>query len=180
MRKISSILSHAIFNEKSEHRQVIDLLRSRLNLLSGKDKLLMTMHLERGNSFRQMARLAGVNETIIARRIHKLMKRLLDSEYITCLRNHNKFNSIELSIAKEYFLTGLSMREIAVKQHLTYYRVRKILKKIQQITATIRQQESGPMHGSLKPVLSEAEGRSLEMACYGGRRTTDEVIKNRQ
>lgn len=97
------------------------------------------MYLDKGNSFRQMARLAGVNDTIIARRIHKLIKRLIDGQYITCLRNRSKFTKTEMALARDYFLTGLSMKKIAAKQHLTYYRVREILKKIQRVISTIEQ-----------------------------------------
>jgi transposase len=99
------------------------------------------MYLEKGNSFRQMAKLAGVHETIIARRIHKITKRLLYGEYITCLRNSKRFSAIELSIAREYFLTGLSMREIARKRQITYYQVRKVLRKIRQVNSVNRQLE---------------------------------------
>jgi len=121
---------------QNEYRDRIDLLRSRVNLLTGKDKLLMTMYLENSNSFRQMARLAGVNEVSIARRIHRLIKRLLDGEYITCLRNKDKFSKTEMAIAKDYFLLGLSMKKIAVKRRLSYYRVRETLKKIQRLVTT--------------------------------------------
>jgi len=133
MKKMHANLSQITLKAKKEYLTRIDLLRTRMSLLTGKDKLLMTMYLDKGNSFRQMARLAGVNDTIIARRIHKLIKRLIDGEYITCLRNCNKFTKTEMAIAKDYFLTGLSMKKIAAKQHLTYYRVREILKKIQQV-----------------------------------------------
>jgi len=124
---------------KNECYDITDLLRHRIKLLNGEDKLLMIMYLEKGNSFRQMAKLAGVHETIIARRIHKITTRLLNGEYITCLRNGKKFSAIELAIAREYFLIGLSMREIARKRQITYYQVRKILKKIRQINYANRQ-----------------------------------------
>jgi len=140
MKKMHSNLSQITLKAKKEYRTRIDLLRSRVNLLTGKDRLLMTMYLEYGNSFRQIARLAGVNDTIIARRIRKLIKRLIDGEYITCLRNRNKFTKTEMAIAKDYFLTGLSMKKIAAKQHLTYYRVRETLKKIQRVISAIRQE----------------------------------------
>jgi len=119
MKKMHSNLSQITSKAKKEYLTRIDLLRTRMNLLTGKDKLLMTMYLDKGNSFRQMARLAGVNDTIIARRIHKLIKRLIDGEYITCLRNCNKFTKTEMAIAKDYFLTGLSMKKIAAKRQLT-------------------------------------------------------------
>jgi len=125
----------------NECYDITDLLRHRIKLLRGEDKLLMIMYLEKGNSFRQMAKLAGVHETIIARRIHKITKRLLYGEYITCLRNSKRFSAIELSIAREYFLTGLSMREIARKRQITYYQVRKVLRKIRQVNSVNRQLE---------------------------------------
>jgi predicted DNA-binding protein YlxM (UPF0122 family) len=125
----------------NECYDITDLLRHRIKLLRGEDKLLMIMYLEKGNSFRQMAKLAGVHETIIARRIHKITKRLLYGEYITCLRNSKRFSAIELSIAREYFLTGLSMRGIARKRQITYYQVRKVLRKIRQVNSVNRQLE---------------------------------------
>ncbi len=130
-------ISERKLKDKNGYRDRIDLLRSRVNLLTGKDKLLMTMYLENSNSFRQMARLAGVNEARIARRIHKVTKRLIDGEYITCLRNSNKFSKTEMAIAKDYFLLGLSMKKIAGKRRRSYYRVRETLKKIQQLVAIV-------------------------------------------
>ncbi len=112
----------------------LELLESRMELLTGTEKLLMTMYLKNGNSFYQMARLAGVNEVTIARRIHKIIKRLLDGEYITCLRNRDKFSNCEMAVAKDYLLTGLSMRGIARHQRCSRYRVRQALGKILAIS----------------------------------------------
>ncbi len=133
MKKIHKNLPQSSVKTRTEYRDRIDLLRSRVGLLTGKDKVLMTMYMENGNSFRQMARLVGVNEARIARRIHKVTERLVNGEYITCLRNRDKFDKGELDIAKDYFLAGLSMKKIAKKRDSTYYCVRKALKKIQGI-----------------------------------------------
>ncbi len=86
---------------KNQYRDEIDLLRGRMNLLNGKDKVLMTMYLENGNSFRQIARLTGISDTSIARRINRLTKRLLDSQYIICLRNRDKLTREQMAIAKD-------------------------------------------------------------------------------
>ena len=123
--------------DSSKCRLSTDLLRSRLNLLSGKDKLLMTMYLENGNSYSQMASLAGIDVANIARRICKLTKKLLDNEYITCLQNRRKFTKTERNVAKDYFLNDLSIRKITRKRNLSFYRVRETIKKIQQILLTI-------------------------------------------
>ena len=133
MEEIHTNISQDMLGDKSRHRDQIDLLRSRLNLLDGKDKVLMVMHMENGNSFRQIARLLGVSEARIARRIHRLTERLIEGEYIACLRNRDRFSELQMAIAKDYFLTGLSMERIAVERHSSRYRVRQTLKEIQSL-----------------------------------------------
>ncbi len=132
MEKIYKNISGEQTQVKRCYRDRLDLLASRLNLLSGKDKLLMTMYLEKGNSLRQMATLAGVSHGYIARRICSITKRITDGPYITCLRNTDKFTEKEMDIAKDNFLLGLAIRKIAAKRMLTYYQVRKTLKKIKK------------------------------------------------
>ena len=136
MKKIHENITHRTSKIKKEYRDRIDLLRSRVSMLTGKDKLLMTMYLSNSNSFRQMARLAGVSEVSIARRIRKITKRLIDGEYITCLRNRDKLTRGEMAVAKDYYLLGLSQRRISLKRNYSIYRIGKILTRIQQLTNT--------------------------------------------
>ena len=139
MRKVHSNISRETRRAKNLCRCQMDLLRSRLYLLSGKDKLLLTMYLEKDSSFRQLARLTGVSDTIIARRIYNLIGRLTDDRYVACLRNRSRFTDQQLALAKDRFLMGLSVRKIAQKYQTTDYFVHKTLKHIQQIVGTIRQ-----------------------------------------
>lgn len=111
----------------------IDLLRSRAKILDGKDRALMKMYLENGSSFRQIAKLAGVNEVTIARRVHKLTNRLIDGEYISFVRNRRHFNLQEQIIAKDHYIRGLSQKQIAEKRNTSVYRVRKVQKKIKRL-----------------------------------------------
>jgi predicted DNA-binding protein YlxM (UPF0122 family) len=113
--------------------KTIQLLRDRLFLLTGKDRVLMTMYLEDGHNFRQISQLTGYSETSIARRIRILSSRLLNCEYITCLKNRSKFTATEMNIAKHYFLLGLPMKKIAVQMQLSYYSVRNTIKRINNI-----------------------------------------------
>ncbi|MBN1392201.1 MAG: hypothetical protein JW947_05290 [Sedimentisphaerales bacterium] len=133
MRQVHENVSECIAEDRTEHRDRIDLLRSRMGLLKGKDKVLMTMYVENGNSFRQMARLVGVNEVSIARKIYKVTRRLIAGVYITCLQNRDRFRRGELNIARDYFVDGLSMKKIAKMRRRSYYRVRETMKKIQEI-----------------------------------------------
>lgn len=133
MKRIHENIAKQTSNVKGRHRGGIELLRSRLNLLSGTDKLLMTMYIEHGNSIRQIARIRGVSETSVARKIRAITKRLTDGPYIDCLRNRNKLTGRQLAIAKDYYLMGLSMRQIAAKRCRSYYRVRDTINEIQNI-----------------------------------------------
>jgi predicted DNA-binding protein YlxM (UPF0122 family) len=116
----------------------IDLIRCRAELLTGRDRALMQMYLDNAGTFSQMARLAGVNEANVARRIHKLVRRLLDGQFITCLHYRDKFTEEQVEMARDYFVDGLSMREIADRHETTYYSVRRTMKQIQRLTAVTR------------------------------------------
>ncbi|MBA7690334.1 hypothetical protein ES703_98859 [subsurface metagenome] len=150
MGRIHNNISQKSLQARNEVRDRIDLLRSRATLLTGKDRLLMTMYLDNANTFRQMARLAGVNEANIARRIHKITKRLIDGEYITCLRNREIFSNAEMVIAKQYLLLGWSIRKISSEQGCSYYRARKSLKKIQRLVQIIDADKGGKGRDKLR------------------------------
>lgn len=120
---------------ENEIEDKIDVLRTRVEMLAGVDRVLMEMYLNHNASLSQMAVLAGVNETSMIRHIHKLVRRLLDDSYTSCLRSRDKLTDIQLEMAKDYFVGNLSMREIADRHNTTFYIVRKTIKQIQRITA---------------------------------------------
>ena len=141
MKTIHANISQTAAEAMNTYRSRIELLRSRAEMLAGRDKLLMTMYLDNGNTFRQMALLAGTSEASIARRIHRVTKRLIDSKYITCIRNRDRFTGAEMMVAKDYFLLGLSIRKIAAKRQRSFYGVRKTLKGIQRLIDEISADE---------------------------------------
>ena len=114
--------------------QRTEVLRSRVGLLKGKDRYLMQLYLENAATFRQMALVSGINEANVARRIHKLVRRLLDGQYIACLRASAGLTEAEKEIAKEYLVEGTSMGKIAEKNGTSYYAVRQLIKRIQNTT----------------------------------------------
>ncbi|MHC4351430.1 MAG: sigma factor-like helix-turn-helix DNA-binding protein [Planctomycetota bacterium] len=132
---VSDVMSAA----RDRHRGQVDLLLSRLDLLEGRAKVMMKMHFEKGNSFRQMARLLGVSETSVARRIHRISARLLDGRYIACLRNRDRLTRHQMSVAKDYFLKGLSQSKIAETKRWSLYRVGRTLREIQSVIAETQQ-----------------------------------------
>jgi predicted DNA-binding protein YlxM (UPF0122 family) len=133
MKRVHENIKGHTISVKDLRRGRIELLAGRLNLLTGTDKVLMTMYIRHGNSIRQIARIRGVSETSIARRIRTISQRLIEGPYIECLRSRDKLTSRQLTIARDYYLTGLSMRQIAKKRCWSYYRVRDALADIQSI-----------------------------------------------
>ncbi len=109
----------------------VQLLGRRAEILGAGDRALVLMYLEKGSCFSEIARIVGLNEANVARRIHKLVARLLDGEYITCVRHRAVLGKLNLAIAKDRLIEGLSVRQIAAKRRTTVYRVRRGLLQIQ-------------------------------------------------
>ncbi len=135
-------MSQKSLGNKKNTRAQIELLRSRIDLLKGKDRFLMTLYLENDYSIFQISQLINQCETSIARRIKRLTKSLLEGRYITCLRYRNKFNKNQMAVAKDYFLIGLSMREIAIKRRRSMYRIRETILKIKSILNECKSDET--------------------------------------
>ncbi len=135
MNRTHGNVSQQTLLSRSLKRDQVELLRGRLNLLDGREKVMMVMHVENGNSFRQIARLLGLSESTVARKIHRLGRRLVDSEYIGCLRNRDKLTKGQMAVARDYFLKGLSKREIAQKNRWSRYRVGRVVDDIRGIVA---------------------------------------------
>jgi predicted DNA-binding protein YlxM (UPF0122 family) len=108
-------------------------LKLHSRMLGGKDYVLMQMYLEKGYTYGQMARLLGVDETTIARRIHRLARRLVHGEYIRRLRSGRKLNRLQSAVASDYFLEGLSQKAIAQKREITVYQVRQALERLRSL-----------------------------------------------
>ena len=117
-------------DEKVNRGYLIDMLHKRINMLEGQDRVLLTMYLRNGNSLRQLAMITGTNESTMGRRIARLMKRLIDENYAACMRNYRNFSQFERQLAREYFICGMSVRDIAARHATTYYRAYQTLKRI--------------------------------------------------
>lgn len=115
-----------------------EMLAARADILNAKDRALMKMYLKNGLTFLQIAKIVGMNPTTIARRIRKLSTRLADNKYITCLRYREQFGRDEISIAKDYYMEGMSQRQIARKRGMSVYSTRKVLERIRSVVDSCR------------------------------------------
>ena len=133
MQRIHENISQGCQENRNENRRRHELLCSRIGLLTDRDRLLMTMYLKNGNSIYQISKLSGVCKSTIARRIKRLIKSLIDGEYILCLKNRQRFSGEELIVIRDYFLASMPMKMIAAKRGYSYYRVRQILIKAKEL-----------------------------------------------
>jgi len=133
MKRIHENVADGALPTSGLRREQVDLLVSRLDLLEGRAKVMMKMHFENGNSFRQIARLLGVSETCVARRVRRISDRLLDGRYFACLRNRDRLTSLQISVARDYFIRGLTQSKIAETRRLSLYRVGQTIREIQGV-----------------------------------------------
>lgn len=133
MRGTGEKTGYAAAGGKSRPRKSLELVQGRTNMLTGEDRSLLKMYIEKGTSFAEMARLAGTGEQRIARRVRRIVGRLIDGRYVNCVRRPGKLNIEELGVSRDYFLTGLPLKSIAAKRGLTYHRARKTLKRVRRI-----------------------------------------------
>lgn len=130
-------LSHATTTDDSVRLQEClrdnELLLLRSNLLNHSDKALMHMVFDRGGTFEQIARLTGQSASTVSRRFQCILQKLLTRELAALLRQRNEFDSLEIRIARAYFIEGLSQRAITEKLGLTTYRVRNAIGTIRSV-----------------------------------------------
>ena len=141
MKQIYSNISKGQAREELR-QEGVDLVRQRICLLNGKDRILMSMYYLDGCSFRQIAGLLDINECNVSRRIRKITKRLLAGQYIRCLRNRQLFSSADLRIAKDYYVGGQTIRHIAEERACSYYETRRAIYRIEAILEAVEKAES--------------------------------------
>jgi hypothetical protein len=135
-----------------------DLVRQRIGLLDGKDKILMSMYYLDGCNFRRIARLLGVNECNVSRRIRKITTRLLAGQYIRCLRNRRFFSSADLWIAKDYYVGGWTIRQIAAERVCSLYEVRRAIERIETILGAVEKADDRIKNSELR--IKKTGGKS--------------------
>jgi predicted DNA-binding protein YlxM (UPF0122 family) len=133
MKTIHSNVTQKNLEDMNDNRALVDVLRGRLDLLDGKDRLLMKMYLDNGYSIFKISKVTDLCQGSIARRIKRLKKILLEGRYIKCLSNRDRFNRYQMEIAKDYFLKDFSIRQITIKRRRSYYHIRKTILKIKSI-----------------------------------------------
>jgi len=120
--------------ERIAAREQLGVLRQRAELLGAEQAALIEMVLDRGSSFGQIARLTGMHEGTLRRRFRRLVGRLISKETLVILRS-GRLDSTEQSVARAYYLEGLSQETIAQQTGCTLYYVRKTVATVRRLAA---------------------------------------------
>lgn len=110
-----------------------ELIELRAGWLDPKDRALLEVVYLQGLSIKLLAAVTGIDESSLRRRIRILTRRLRSPEFLFCMRNQERFNKLEMSVAQHYFIERKSIPAVACQNETTIYRVRKILKRIRTL-----------------------------------------------
>ena len=110
------------------------LISSRLDWLQGRDRILAEMVYERGLSYRTVAELTGMRPSSISRRVRTIVRRLLSREYQRCLLRRSQLTFLQMSIARERFILGMSRAAISSRHQISLYSVDRHLRQLANLT----------------------------------------------
>lgn len=122
-------------------RKHLNIIRSRFFLLEERDRMIMSMYLDKGFSYRQIALLLHTSPSSVLKRIRKIIFELTRGIFISCMEQKKIFTPSEMAIAKDYFIGGLSIKQIAKNKKTSFYRIRELLKEIRQTVNNIQKEK---------------------------------------
>jgi DNA-directed RNA polymerase specialized sigma24 family protein len=125
-----------------------DRVLTRSHTLDAEQKALLTVILEQGSSYEQVARLRGEHATTVSRRFRRLLRTLSHGTSGTVVR----LNPTDETILSDYYLFGMNQSQIAGRLGISRYRVRKTLARFE------------PQRGSAPVLRSVSEGGSSPIA----------------
>jgi hypothetical protein len=102
-------------------------LSTRVDMLPDKQRTFVRLFLGT-QKYRPIAKMAGVNEVTIARRLKRIAEQISSNNFIAALSQENNLSPEKMEILKDYFVTDLPMIRIAKNRNLSCYMVRKIIR----------------------------------------------------
>lgn len=113
---------------KKELLNVFEKLSSRIDMLSEQQKTFVRLFMS-SQSFRRIAKTAGVHEATIARRLKRIAERIGNNDFIAVLSQNGNLTGEEMEVLKDRFVNGMAVKTIAENRKMTCYRVKKIIKE---------------------------------------------------
>jgi DNA invertase Pin-like site-specific DNA recombinase len=104
----------------------------RIDILSEKQKAIVRLFMN-SHSYSYIAKIAGVNEVTVARRLQKIARYISSDNFFVALSENKNLPAEKMEILKDYFVSGLAIKTIATNRNLSFYRVRKIIRQMRNL-----------------------------------------------
>lgn len=145
MRMVHFDLSHIAVEQELDSREqrfqlnqkLRELVQIRGEVLSRQDQVFIEMILEKGMTHRQIACLLGCSETSVGRRVKRVIKKVLNSDYLMCLRHRDRLTVFQMRVARAYFVEDRSKKEIVGLLDTTLYQVEKAIDAIRRLRGVV-------------------------------------------
>ncbi len=118
---------------KKELLFILEKHPARVDMLPADQKAIVTLFLN-GRDFRMLAKNAGVNEATVARRLRKIVSRIISDDFLAAL-SQDDMSEEKTEIIRDYFVKGLSVKTISQKTGLSRYRVSKTIRQLKYPSA---------------------------------------------
>ena len=111
---------------KKELLGIFEKLATRVDMLPVQQRTFVRLFQSTGK-YRPIAKMAGVHEANIARRLKKIAERISSNNFIAALSQNGSLPCETMEILKDYFVADLPMIRIAKNRNISCYKVRKII-----------------------------------------------------
>ncbi len=112
-------------------------------LLRPEERALLDMYYDKGNTIVQLARVAGISESAMSARLHKVTRKLVDGDYYYSVKYRDRLTILEQLIARDYFLDNMTLKGTADKRKTSVRQVRKAVAKVRKLRELDRSISSG-------------------------------------
>jgi len=99
-------------------------------MLRGGDRALFEAYFRYGMSTVAIARLSGMRESAVRRRLLTLLQRVASNQYLRCRAAQAELSAFELRVAGLYYRDGKSQAEIATTTGRSLYQVGKAVRRL--------------------------------------------------
>ena len=111
---------------------IFEAFTARVKMLSD-EQITLVRFFQNTPNYRVIAKMAGVNEATIARRLKKIARHISGNNFFAALSENDNLPAEKMEILKDYFVSGLSVKIIAQNRNVSTYLVKKIVRQMSNL-----------------------------------------------
>ena len=134
---------------RNSRRKVIENIKKiglEADLKDLEDRVIVNLYFNQGLTYSNISKVLGISESSVSRRIRRIFKRLNDRRLFIDVMKKKQLSIKQSYIARDYFITGHSIRDIAQKYRMTRYEAHITIIKIRNIAEAKRDLKVENLH----------------------------------